>query len=172
MLAVSQPTPQRAAWASRSAGRRNAWVCPRSHSGTPPSDASAATRASLRGLGRVAHSTASAVANAIDRIRRGFRQSIVIADLARDVGMSVSAFHRQFKAVTGASPLQYQKTLRLLEARRVLRTGAASVSTAAYDVGYESPNQFSREYARTFGRPPKADVAAGLCSTAPPSTSG
>jgi len=104
-------------------------------------------------------SPASAVANAIAQIRRGFRGSIVIGELARDVGMSVSAFHRQFKAVTGASPLQYQKALRLLEARRLLTTGAASVSTTAYDVGYESPNQFSREYARKFGRPPRADVA-------------
>lgn len=103
-------------------------------------------------------SKASAVANAIARIRRGFRESIVVADLARDVGMSVSAFHRQFKAVTAASPLQYQKDLRLLEARRMLKMGAVSVSDAAYDVGYESPNQFSREYARKFGRPPKTDV--------------
>lgn len=72
--------------------------------------------------------------------------------------MSVSAFHRQFKAVTASSPLQYQKDLRLLEARRMLRTGAVTVSAAAYDVGYESPNQFSREYARKFGRPPKDDL--------------
>jgi AraC-like DNA-binding protein len=106
-------------------------------------------------------STASAVANAIAQIRRGFREPIVIADLARDVGMSVSAFHRQFKAVTAASPLQYQKDLRLLEARRMLRTGAASVSDAAYAVGYESPNQFSREYARKFGRPPKSEMPKG-----------
>jgi len=104
-------------------------------------------------------STATAVANAIARIRRGFREPIVVADLARDVGMSVSAFHRQFKAVTAASPLQYQKDLRLLEARRLLRTGVISVSAAAYEVGYESPNQFSREYARKFGQPPKTDVA-------------
>lgn len=106
-------------------------------------------------------STASAVANAIAQIRSRFRESLVVADLARDVGMSVSAFHRQFKAVTAVSPLQYQKDLRLLEARRVLRTGAVSVSVAAYDVGYESPNQFSREYARKFGRPPKSDLSKG-----------
>lgn len=66
-------------------------------------------------------SAASAVANAIGEIRRRFRESLVVADLARRVGMSVSAFHRQFKAVTALSPLQYQKDLRLLEARRHLR---------------------------------------------------
>ncbi len=103
-------------------------------------------------------SSASAVANAIATIRQRFRESLAVADLARDVGMSVSAFHRQFKAVTASSPLQYQKDLRLLEARRLLRTGTVSVSSAAYDVGYESPNQFSREYARKFGRPPKDDL--------------
>lgn len=106
-------------------------------------------------------SSASAVSNAIAQIRRRFRESLVVAELARDVGMSVSAFHRQFKAVTAVSPLQYQKDLRLLEARRMLRTGAVSVSSAAFDVGYESPNQFSREYARKFGWPPKTDLAKG-----------
>jgi len=104
-------------------------------------------------------SAASAVATAIGQIRRRFREPLVVADLARDVGMSVSAFHRQFKAVTASSPLQYQKDLRLLEARRMLRLGATTVTAAAFDVGYESPNQFSREYARKFGHPPKADVA-------------
>lgn len=106
-------------------------------------------------------SHASAVANAIAQIRRRFRESLVVAHLAREVGMSVSAFHRQFKAVTALSPLQYQKDLRLLEARRMLRTGTSSVSAAAYEVGYESPNQFSREYARKFGRSPKDDRTKG-----------
>ena len=63
--------------------------------------------------------------------------------------------------ITSTTPLQYQKELRLLEARRLLRTGGASVTTAAFEVGYESPSQFSREYARKFGRPPKADAAKG-----------
>jgi AraC-like DNA-binding protein len=84
-----------------------------------------------------------------------------VAEVARGVGMSVASFHRQFKAVTASSPLRYQKDLRLLEARRLLRAGASSVSSAAYDVGYESPNQFSREYARKFGRAPKDDLAKG-----------
>lgn len=114
----------------------------------------------LRSLIRY-ESAASAVATAIGQIRARFRESLVVADLARDVGMSVSAFHRQFKAVTASSPLQYQKDLRLLEARRMLRMGSATVTAAAFDVGYESPNQFSREYARKFGRPPKDDVIKG-----------
>jgi AraC-like DNA-binding protein len=111
-------------------------------------------------------SSASAVASAIAQIRRRFRESLAMAELAREVGMSVSAFHRHFKAVTASSPLQYQKDLRLLEARRLLRTGTVSVTTVAFDVGYESPNQFSREYARKFGRPPKGDLPKSDTSAA------
>lgn len=103
-------------------------------------------------------SAASAVANAIGQIRRRFREPLTVADLAREVGMSVSAFHRHFRAVTASSPLQYQKELRLLEARRQLRTGTVSVTSAAFDVGYESPSQFSREYTRKFGHSPKREV--------------
>jgi AraC-like DNA-binding protein len=73
--------------------------------------------------------------------------------------MSASSFHKHFKTITSTTPLQYQKELRLLEARRLLKTGGASVTTAAYDVGYESPSQFSREYARKFGVPPSQDLA-------------
>jgi len=104
-------------------------------------------------------SSASAIARAIGHIRGNMRSRIAIPDLARRVGMSVSAFHKHFKTVTSTTPLQYQKELRLLEARRLLRTGAASVSTAALEVGYESPSQFSREYARKFGLPPSQDTA-------------
>lgn len=102
----------------------------------------------------------SAVARAIAQIRRDFRGAIAIPELARLVGMSTSAFHKHFKEVTESSPLQYQKDLRLIEARRVLTRGGASVSTVAFEVGYESPNQFSREYARKFGVPPSRDAAA------------
>lgn len=98
------------------------------------------------------------VSRAITLIRRDFRSSIVVAELAREIGMSVSSFHRHFKAVTSLSPLQYQKELRLLEARRLLSAGALSVSTTAFDVGYESLSQFSREYSRKFGRPPNHDL--------------
>lgn len=101
-------------------------------------------------------SGASAIARAIAHIRREFRASIEIPALARSVGMSASTFHKHFKAVTSSSPLQYQKDLRLLEARRLLRSGDATVSTAAFDVGYESPTQFSREYSRKFGQSPNS----------------
>lgn len=104
-------------------------------------------------------SAASAIANAIAAIRERYRAPLAVAELAREVGMSVSAFHRHFKAVTASSPLQYQKDLRLLEARRLLRTGTVTVTTVAFEVGYESPSQFSREYARKFGHPPKQDLA-------------
>jgi AraC-like DNA-binding protein len=104
-------------------------------------------------------SNASAVARAIGHIRRDIRSPIVVPDLARQVGMSVSSFHGHFKTITSTTPLQYQKELRLLEARRLLK-GGASVTAAAYDVGYESPSQFSREYARKFGISPKQDISA------------
>ena len=104
-------------------------------------------------------SHASAVARAIGHIRGDIRSPIAIPDLARRVGMSASSFHKHFKTITSTTPLQYQKELRLLEARRLLRTGGASVTTAAFEVGYESSSQFSREYARKFGVPPSQDLA-------------
>lgn len=105
-------------------------------------------------------SNASAIARAIGYIRGDLHVPIAIPELARRVGMSASSFHKHFKRITSATPLQYQKELRLLEARRLLRTGGASASTAAFDVGYESPSQFSREYARKFGVPPSQDIAS------------
>jgi transcriptional regulator GlxA family with amidase domain len=71
--------------------------------------------------------------------------------------MSVSTFHEHFKAVTGNTPLQYQKAIRLIEAQRLLNTTDRSVSSVAFDVGYESPTQFSREYARKFGLSPREE---------------
>ena len=73
--------------------------------------------------------------------------------------MSASSFYTYFKTITSKTPLQYQKELRLLEARRLLKTSRLSVTAAAYEVGYESPTQFSREYARKFGLPPSQDIA-------------
>lgn len=105
-------------------------------------------------------SRASAIARAIEAIRGDLRSPMAIPDLARQVGMSPSSLHKHFKTITSTTPLQYLKDLRLLEARRLLRTGGTSVTTAAYDVGYESPSQFSREYARKFGVPPRQDLAA------------
>ena len=103
-------------------------------------------------------SHASAIARAIGHIRDRIRSPIVIPELARKVGMSASSFHKHFKKITSTTPLQYQKELRLLEARRLLKTCGASVTAAAHDVGYESPSQFSREYARKFGVPPSQDA--------------
>uniref|UniRef100_UPI000D3BC319 AraC family transcriptional regulator n=1 Tax=unclassified Variovorax TaxID=663243 RepID=UPI000D3BC319 len=95
---------------------------------------------------------------AIHRIRRDFAEPLRIEHLAQVAAMSVSAFHRHFKAVTALSPLQYQKRVRLLQARTLLVAGGRSVASAAFEVGYESPTQFSREYARAFGLPPGRDV--------------
>ncbi len=82
-----------------------------------------------------------------------------IPDLAQVAGMSSSSFHAHFKAVTATTPLQYQKDLRLMEARRILSEDGQAVSSAAFAVGYESPTQFSREYARKFGNSPRTDMA-------------
>jgi AraC-like DNA-binding protein len=107
-------------------------------------------------------SIASAISRAIGHIREDLRAPIAIPELAKRVGMSSSSFHKHFKAITSTTPLQYQKELRLLEARRLLRTDGASVTNAAFDVGYESPSQFSREYARKFGVPPSRESANAM----------
>ena len=99
----------------------------------------------------------SRIVRAIQVLRDRFMERVRVEDLAATAQMSVSAFHRHFKALTLMTPLQYQKQLRLLEARRIMVSEAAKVETAAFAVGYESPSQFSREYARAFGRPPKRD---------------
>jgi AraC-like DNA-binding protein len=99
------------------------------------------------------------ISSAIQRIKRDFSKPLRIAALAEQVAMSESAFHRHFKSATALSPLQYQKQLRLLQARQLLTTHGSSVTSAAMDVGYESTTQFSREYARTFGLPPSQDAA-------------
>ena len=102
----------------------------------------------------------SEIARAIGHLRSEFRTSISMPDLARRVGMSESAFYKHFKRVTSTTPLQFQKQLRLLEARRLLTVaGGQSVSEVAFEVGYESASQFSREFARNFGEPPSASAA-------------
>jgi AraC-like DNA-binding protein len=100
------------------------------------------------------------IARAIRWLRDRFVEPLRIETLARRVGMSPSAFHLHFKGVTAMSPLQYQKRLRLQEARRLMLGEALDAAEAAYRVGYESPSQFSREYRRMFGAPPRLDVAA------------
>jgi AraC-like DNA-binding protein len=111
-------------------------------------------------------SRASAIARAILQIRHNVREPLSIPLLAKHVGMSVSSLHQHFKTITSTTPLQYQKELRLIEAKQLLITGRATVSTAAYEVGYESPSQFSREYTRRFGVPPSQHVAHRRASSA------
>lgn len=105
-------------------------------------------------------SAASRVALAITKIRQDYKSAISVPVLASTAGMSVSSFHEHFKSTTATTPLQYQKDLRLMEARRLLVDGIQSVSSAAFEVGYESPTQFSREYSRKFGASPRKDLAA------------
>ncbi len=100
------------------------------------------------------------VIRAIHSLRERFSEPIRIEELASAAQMSPSAFHRRFKSVTSMTPLQYQKQLRLLEARRLMVADEASVETAAFQVGYESPSQFSREYSRMFGASPRRDAAS------------
>ena len=98
------------------------------------------------------------IAEAINHLRDNFTRSIRVEELALAARMSPSSFHQHFKALTSMSPLQYQKQLRLLEARRLMLADGANVSSAAYQVGYESASQFSREYSRMFGAAPKRDA--------------
>lgn len=110
-------------------------------------------------------SHASRVGLAIAQIRKSFRSPIAVSELAEVAGMSHSSFHNHFRSVTETTPLQFQKELRLVEARRLLSEQNLSVSSAAFEVGYESASQFSREYARKFGVPPKVhlgQIVAGL----------
>lgn len=99
------------------------------------------------------------IARAVDWLKTNYAQPLRVEDLAREVRMSVSSFHHHFKALTAMSPLQYQKQLRLAEARRLMLAEHLDAATAAYRVGYESPSQFSREYSRRFGLPPVRDIA-------------
>lgn len=96
--------------------------------------------------------------DAMRSLRERFSEPVRIDELAAIARLSPSAFHRQFKALTSLTPLQYQKQLRLLEARRLMVSRAFNVEAAAFEVGYESPSQFSREYARMFGAPPKRSL--------------
>jgi AraC-like DNA-binding protein len=98
------------------------------------------------------------ITRAIDWLKSNFTRTLRIDDLAAQVNMSTSTFHHHFRALTAMSPLQYQKWLRLNEARRSMLTDHLDAATAAFQVGYESPSQFSREYGRLFGAPPLRDI--------------
>ena len=113
--------------------------------------------AAIRRLGRP-EGHAGRVARAVAVLRTEFAQSLPVGRLAAVAGMSPSSFHRHFLAVTSLSPLQFQKQLRLIEARRLMMSEGASASCAAFAVGYESVPQFTREYHRMFGLPPVRDA--------------
>ncbi|WP_205910788.1 AraC family transcriptional regulator [Paroceanicella profunda] len=102
---------------------------------------------------------AERIARSIHFIRGHYNETLRVEDLARKCGMSSSSFYHHFKEITSMSPVRYQKHLRLIEARRLMVSEGASVSQAAHHVGYESASQFSRDYGRTIGCPPKRDVA-------------
>lgn len=102
-------------------------------------------------------SYASQIDKAISHLRSNFRKPLSIVDIAKKIGMSESSFYEHFKKVTETTPLQYQKDMRLIEAQRLLRNEKMPVSSTAFEVGYESPTQFSREYARKFGVPPSKE---------------
>ncbi|KQV70224.1 AraC family transcriptional regulator [Rhizobium sp. Root1220] len=108
----------------------------------------------------MATSHSQRIVAAIHSLRDRFTEAVRIEELAEMAQLSPSAFHRNFKALTSMTPLQYQKRLRLLEARRLIISAAANIEAAAFQVGYESPSQFSREYARMFGAPPRRDAIA------------
>lgn len=99
------------------------------------------------------------VSRAIDTLKARYAEPLRVEDLAASVHMSSSAFHHHFRAMTAMSPLQYQKWLRLSEARRLMLAERMNAATAAFQVGYESPSQFNREYRRLFEKPPLQDIS-------------
>jgi len=107
-------------------------------------------------------SHAHGIAKAVHLIRRDYARPLRIESLAKEVNMSASTLHKHFKSVTAMSPLQYQKAIRLQEARRLLLSEQLDAADAAFKVGYESPSQFSREYSRMFGLPPISDLKQQL----------
>lgn len=107
----------------------------------------------------LAESNVHGVAKAVSWLRANYSQPMKVAELAELAHMSVSSFHQHFKSVTSMSPLQYQKVMRLQEARRLMLSTMMDVSTASFRVGYQSASQFSREYARFFGSAPTKDIA-------------
>ena len=107
------------------------------------------------------------MARAIEWLKANYASPLRIAELAESVHMSPSSLHQHFRQLTAMSPLQYQKWLRLNEARRLMLNEGFDAADAAFEVGYESPSQFSREYTRLFGAPPKRDVVGLRSKTAP-----
>jgi AraC-like DNA-binding protein len=100
------------------------------------------------------------VSKAVAHLRAHFDEPLKMEEIARTVGMSVSRFHHHFKSVTAMSPLQYQKQIRLQEARRLMLNEDVDAASAGFRVGYEDPSYFSRDYKKQFGAPPQRDIAA------------
>lgn len=111
----------------------------------------------IRALGAV-DSHSGRISRAVAVLRKDFTRTISVEELADVAGMSVSVFHQHFRAITTISPLQFQKQLRLIHARRLMLADGAGIAQAAYTVGYASVSQFTREYARMFGAPPGRDM--------------
>ncbi|MGE4397901.1 MAG: AraC family transcriptional regulator [Campylobacterales bacterium] len=105
-------------------------------------------------------STTQRVVEAITKIKDNFREKLNFENMAKTIGMSESSLYHSFKKVTAMTPLEFQKSLRLREAKQMLLNQNTSAAEVAFAVGYESPSHFSREYARMFGLPPKADAKA------------
>ena len=106
-----------------------------------------------------AGSQSQQISRAIEWLKGNFTQTLRIDDLAAQASMSTSTFHHHFRSMTALSPIQYQKQLRLQEARRLMLAERLDAANAAFQVGYESPSQFSREYNRLFGAPPLRDIS-------------
>ena len=100
------------------------------------------------------------ISKAIGHLRKHFDEPLKMEEIARELGMSVSGFHHHFKSVTSMSPLQFQKHLRLQEARRLMLGEDMDAASAGFRVGYQDPSHFSREYKRHFGAPPQGDIAS------------
>jgi transcriptional regulator GlxA family with amidase domain len=114
----------------------------------------------------IAESPNNQIAQAVGWLREHYRELFNLAELAAQVNMSQTSFYRHFSRITGMSPLQFQKRLRLYEAQRLMLAEDASAETAAFTVGYESPTQFNREYKRQFGDPPHRDIQRLITATA------
>lgn len=99
------------------------------------------------------------ISKAVRQLRENIDQPLEIENIARELGMSVSGFHHHFKSVTAMSPLQFQKQIRLQEARRLMLGEALDVASAGFRVGYDDPSYFSRDYKKLFGAPPQRDIA-------------
>jgi transcriptional regulator GlxA family with amidase domain len=113
--------------------------------------------AKIRQLGVVGSKT-QRIGKVVEHLQKEYAGQLKVTELAQMANMSSSAFHLHFRRVTNMSPLQYQKQIRLQEARRILSIETIDAASVAFRVGYESPSQFSREYRRLFGQPPMRDM--------------